>query len=822
MYNDLYGFLPDPRFAGSAPKPQYARDRNFSTTHAKLEITIDVNKKVIDGVCSSTLKSLNGNNKLVMNAVNFKLSSVKDGKGKPLKYNYDSSKIEIETGRVEQGKEVTIVISYKVQEPKLGVYFVGPDKFYPKRPQQIWSHNEPEEARYWYPTQDLPNDRSTTEMIITVPSSFIVISNGLLINVSENRKEKTKTFHWKMKKSHSSYLVSFAAGEFSEVSDKWKSVDVTYYCEKGREEDIKRAFGKTPQMIGFFSKKIGVDYPYEKYAQVAVADFIFGGMEHTTATTQTDDALHDETAHEEAKYFSDGLCAHELAHQWFGDLITCKDWSHLWLNESFATYFDALFEEHDKGRDEFLYKMYQNAKHYFAEDKDEYRRPIVTNLYRRPNDLVDRHTYQKGSLVLHMLRFALGDELWWRVVNNYVKQNQEKSVETVDFIKVIEETTGTNMKKFFDQWVFSAGHPEYRVLYFWDSKTKEANIHISQNQPADTGLFSAKIKFEFTTKNGVETFEELVEQKEQLFKYKIASEPLLLRIDPDNVVLKKLDATKPRSMWLYQLEFDPNIIGRITAATEISKYGTKKDAEILGNAMLKEKFWGVQAEIATLLGQIRNQASLDYLLKGLSLPHPLTRQAVLSALAEFRDPKIIKDVRVMLDDKKSYFVPAEACSTLGKLKDPSAEPILNNALQRESWLDVIRGGAINGLAHLRGEDSVDLLKKFSQQGVEHRTRMVAIRNLSLFGKGRKDVLDTLMDLAKDDHVLIRISAVDALGELRDERAVPLLETFTKGDLDGRLIRASEDAIKRIYPWLDTDIETYRIGQEIKKRLQEKK
>ena len=819
LYSSFLG-LPDPRFAGLSPKPQYAPTRNFKTVHVKLELDIDIQKKTVSGICTTSFKSLNGKSSLILKAHHFKLLYVKDGKGKPLKHTYDDSEIEITTD-AETDKEITVVIGYKLQDPKLGIYFVGPDKHYPDKPLQVWSHSESEDAPYWFPTQDLPNDKSTTEMLITVPNNLMAVSNGTLAKTTENKKDKTKTFHWKMSKPHSQYLVSFAVGDFDEIRDKWKNVPVIYYCEKGRGNDIKRAFGKTPQMIDFFSNRIGFAYPYEKYSQVAVTDFIFGGMEHTTVTTQTDDALHDERAHEEAKYFSEGLCAHELAHQWFGDLITCKDWSHLWLNESFATYFDALFTEQDMGGDEFAYKLYNNAQSYFAEDKDEYRRPIVTNLFRRSNDLVDRHTYQKGSIILHMLRNFLGDILWWKVIKHYVQKNQNRAVETLDFIEAIENVTGMNMKKFFDQWIFSPGHPEYKVLYHWDAKSKDVSVHISQNQSSDTPLFSANIRFEITTRSGTKTFEELVEQKEQTFIYKTDSEPVMLRIDPDNVILKKIEVVKPLTMWIYQLENDPNVIGRIASAAEIAKYGTLKEAKILGEAMLRDKFWGVQAEIAALLGQMKNTTAMEYLIKGLSIKHPSARKSVVAALGEFRDPKIIKDIKPLLDDKNSYLVPAEACRTLGKTKDPSAEALIMSMLTRDSWLDAIRAVAVDGMAHLKGAEAIEFLKKYSEYGNEERPRFAAIRNLAIYGKGRKDVLDILIALTEDKFTLVQISAADALGELRDERAVPVLEKLIKDDRDGRLKRAAEDAIKKIYPWLDTDIDSYRASIEVRRKLEQK-
>src|SRR3989338_2321899 len=255
----------------------------------------------------------------------------------------------------------------------------------------------------------------------------------------------------------------------------------------------------------------------------------------------------------------------------------------------------------------------------------------------------------------------------------------------------------------------------------------------------------------------------------------------MMRIDPENIILKKLEAVKPLSMWIHQLTNDPNVIGRIAAASELAKYGTQKEAKLLGEAMLKDKFWGVQAEIAALLGQMKIQTAMEYLVKGLSIKHPSARKAVVAALGEFRDPRIIKDVKPLLDDSNSYLVPAEACRALGKTKDASVEQLLKNMLTRDSWLDSIRAIAIDGLAQLHGAEAIEIFKKYSEYGWEERPRFVSIRKLAQYGKGRKDVLDLLIALTDDKYTLVQIAAADAPGELRDERAIPVLEKLIKGD-----------------------------------------
>ncbi|NIT57927.1 MAG: aminopeptidase, partial [Aliifodinibius sp.] len=319
-------------------------------------------------------------------------------------------------------EEETIIVAIEYEaQPRAGLYFVHPEIGYPDKPWQIWSQGEMEFNSHWFPCYDFPNDRMTSEMIVTVPKWQMAISNGELLAVTENDASNTITYHWKESVPHVTYLLSLVVGEFLEARDEWtggsprrNGVPVTYYVEPQDSHKVARSFHKTVEMMDFFSHKTGIDYPYEKYAQTTIRDFMWGGMENISATTLTRNTLHDQRAH--LDYTSDGLVAHELAHQWWGDLLTCNNWNHIWLNESFATYFDALYVDHDMGNDEFIMEMQQNRNRYLKEDSTKYRRPIVYNLYEDASQMFDRHTYQKGSWVLHMIRYILGDELWWKAI----------------------------------------------------------------------------------------------------------------------------------------------------------------------------------------------------------------------------------------------------------------------------------------------------------------------------------------------------------------------------------------------------------------------
>jgi aminopeptidase N len=556
-------------------------------------------------------------------------------------------------------------------------------------------------------------------------------------------------------------------------------------------------------MMEFFSSKLGVDYPYPKYAQVAVLDFIYGGMENTSATTQTALTLHDERAH--LDFSSNPLVAHELAHQWFGDLLTCRDWSHAWLNESFATYFEALYTEHSKGKDEFSWELYTNGEIYFGEEKDHYRRAIVTRLYKQPSDLFDRHLYEKGSLVLHVLRGLLGEDGFWKSMGVYVSDNRGKTVETVDLINAIQKATGRNMGEFFDQWVFKAGHPEYRVRYWWDAKKKEAKVRVLQTQTTDaeTGLFSLPIDFEFHTAQGhwpkgKKRFQETVDKKSHLFSFKLPSEPILVLFDPDHWILKKVDFPKSEVFWIRQLTEDPHVMGRVQAAQALGRSENPAVVQILGKALFKEPFWAVQGEILLALASLRRGGASEILAQAEGrIKHPKARRFLMKAFGMVREGGIQERLRSTCRQEPSYFVEAQALKALGFVGDPWLLSVFPELMKQESWNDILRCGALEALTSLRPPRLINILKKYTEWGYDQNLRMTAIRCLAQVGVGQEEVRKALLKLLSDSYLLVQLSAVQALSQVGDERAVAGLEKLTKGHLDGRLKRSAEEAIQKI-------------------------
>ena len=467
-------------FPLTGDQPHYARDLVVDVRHIKLEISIDPAARRVAGTATHTVRGINdGVRAIEFDAAEMSIESVSAG-GKPVKFDYVDPVLRVDLGRaLRAGATVDVAIRYAAT-PRRGLYFTAPDADYPDKPLQAWTQGQDEDSRHWYPCIDFPNHQQTSEVIVTVPESMISIGNGELKSVARNRRARTKTYHWYQATPHVTYLLSQIVGEFAEIEHRWQGIPVQYYGPPGREEDLQRTLARTPDMLDFFSDLTGAKYPYARYAQTFVADFIFGGMENVTATTLTDTSLLDKRASVDADV--DGLLAHELAHQWFGDLLTCRDWSHGWLNEGFATYFEALYTQHHKGIDEFRYELHQKTQIYLGEDAARYRRPIVNNVYHEPIDLFDRHLYEKGSLVLHMVRTVLGDELWRKAIRLYVDRHRSTNVTTPDFQRAIETATGRNIDWLFDEYVYRGGHPAFKLGFEWDDKAKQAKLSVAQTQ----------------------------------------------------------------------------------------------------------------------------------------------------------------------------------------------------------------------------------------------------------------------------------------------------------------------------------------------------
>ena len=531
------------------------------------------------------------------------------------------------------GDTLELAIEYS-GAPEHGLHFVMPDPAYPEKTLAIWTQGEAEDTHHWLPCYDYPNDRATSEMIVTVEKPLFVLSNGVLVE-TRPKDDKSATYHWKMDVPHVSYLISLAVADYSIYHDKVGDLPVDYYVAKRVNEATARRFlGKTPRMIVFFNEKTGRDYPYVKYAQSVMPEF-GGGMENISATTMTDAALKDEI--EALEGDSDGLVAHELAHQWFGDLLTCKDWSHLWLNEGFASYFDPLFTEHDRGEDAFRIEMNNVLRSYLDSDKG-YRRPIVETRYESSNDMFDGVTYAKGSCVLHTLRGLLGDEAWWKGIRRYVSAHQLQVVETDDFRKAMEAASGKDLKWFFDQWVYKAGHPELKIRWHYEDADKTVRVHVQQTQKVDdqTPLFRLPTTLAITESVGnTREIPIVIDGASQEFVIPCESRPKMVQVDPEGWLIKVVDFEKPPAENQFQLENASSVLSRLEAARALAVEARTNSAiaRSLARAWKREKDVTARREMVELLSN-GQETFRSALLDAARDPEARVRVAAIGGLAK--------------------------------------------------------------------------------------------------------------------------------------------------------------------------------------------
>jgi aminopeptidase N len=559
-----------PQLEGPARTPT---PRTFDALHYALRTRFDRKTKTVFGDETLTLKPLAANfREIRLDAAGLTFESVTLDDGSALKWRQEKpDQLVIALPRAfGAGETVSVRLVYKAVNPKRGLYFT-PEATLPgtkiRRPPQIWTQGEPEDNRFWLAAHDFPDDLATTEQFITVTApGEIAIGNGKLLETIDN-PDGTRTFHWQMEQPHAVYLVSLVVGEFVKLDDVAAlppltpdgpelAVPLEYYTYPGAEKQALAAYSRTPEMMREFTRKIGVQFPFARYAQTGVAFYDqFSGMENITSTTLADTSAlpsalfraNNPTAELPgfARRELDNLLSHELAHSWFGNLVTCRDWSHLWLNEGLATFMEAVWQEKLSGREGYLREMRANQTFFMAEDLFRYRRPLVHNRYRDPVQLFDSTTYKKGGFVIHMLRQQVGDETFWRALNLYLTARARQNVTTPDLQRAFEEASGQKLDWFFRQWVYQAGYPELRVRYRFNAATKRLSLTVAQTQKPDAmtpAVFQLPgVQVEITTPAGLRSETVNITQRTQTFDIPLEKAPTRVYFDADERVLKDLD-----------------------------------------------------------------------------------------------------------------------------------------------------------------------------------------------------------------------------------------------------------------------------------------
>jgi aminopeptidase N len=793
------------------------------TEHLALDLSLDFKHKAVQGKASLSIRREGPlDHVLVLDAVGFAITKVLlvvgSSESEP-EFEYDGEQLRVPIPK--SAKRANVVIHYSAK-PRRGLYFLAPDKQVSQRPVQVWSQCQDEDARHWFPCQDKPHVKMTTEVQVEVPHGFVALSNGHLVS-SETPKAARSVwrYHFRLEQPHPSYLMTLVVGQFAVLEDEAVTlsgrvapVPVSYYVPKGREADGWRAFADTPKMIRLFSELTGVPYPWDSYAQVVVSDFIFGGMENTTATTMYEHILLDERA--ALDITSNDLVAHELAHQWFGDYLTCRDWSHAWLNEGFATFFEHIEREHRLGRDEYEYGIAGDVETYLGEAQSRYERPIVCRDYQEPIDLFDRHLYEKGGLVLHQLRRELGDEVFWSGVKSYLTTHAGGIVETTDLVRAFEKVSGRSLERFFDQWVYRPGHPVLKIKVSYEDRVLV--VHLKQNQKTEeTAVFSLPLSIRVVhADKQVTLHERCVESASDTLVVACDARPLWIEVDPDFRLIGNLSISGPADFLRAQLADGSSARMRWMAARALGEKDDMLGIEALGRALGDEaQAWMVRAEAARALGRIRGADAFALLEPQAKAKHPKVRRAVAAALGNFRTPEAFRVLGQRCKADPSYLVRSTAADAMGATRQPGAAARLVALLSQDSWADVVRAGALSGLARTRDETALDAVFEMSAYGVPTRARRAAISALPQLSEGRK-VREHLERLLDDAGPHVRISAIDALEVLGDEKGKSALRRHLRRELDGRVSRRAREALRNLgeggagpHKKLADDVETLR-------------
>src|SRR5579871_505323 len=761
----------------------FARSKDYDLQHSKIALKFDVDQKKVIGDVTHTISILKeGAEKIWFDSVGLTIQSVTVNKA-AAKFESNETRLIVPLpGAAKAGQKFEVEIKYE-GKPTKGLYFILPDKDYPDRPKQVWTQGESEDTRYYLPTYDYPNDLLTTETILTVPATWVTVANGKLASVSD-AGNGNKTWTWRENLPSSTYLITVVAGEFDEVKESWRGMPVTYYAPKGRGDRLKVNYSRTAGMLEFFSKRLGVDYPWEKYAQSMVDDFVAGGMENSSATTNTSTSLtHEKLAHEFTTG-QDPLIAHEFGHQWFGDLVTCKDWGNIWLNEGFATFMERIWVEHNFPKDQIEYELWNDARDWM-ENPGLYEKPIVRHDFDDSSEF-DGNAYNKGGWVLVRLRHQLGDDAFYAGLKHYLEVNRGKNAVTADLAKAIEEATHVNVDQFFTQWVYGAGAPKFDLSYAYDDAKHQILLKAKQTQKLEgkVGVFHVPVDVEITTAAGAKTYPIVVDKGEESYSLAADSAPLMVLFDKGGHVLKSAEFHKEKKEWVYQTKNATEVADRLDAVDALGKL--KDDAEaiaVLGDALKTDKAWGVRATAAESLGGTKNAAAATALLEALNTTkEPWVRNRIVAALGNFKDnTAVIAKVNEIAKHDDSYRAQASALAALGKLKAPGSVDTLLDAVKADSPDGFLRNAALRAMGELGEDKAVPVLREWAAPGKPIDTRQAAINGLARLDKSNKEITQQIAGYLMEPHFPVRISSVFALGTRGDASAIPALEALLKSN-----------------------------------------
>ncbi|WP_139923028.1 M1 family aminopeptidase [Hymenobacter sp. DG01] len=679
-----------PDSAATLPYRETARKVN-ALVHTKLDVRFDYSKRQLLGREWVTLQPVAyATDSLRLDAKGMDIKSVTMVNGndtKTLKFDYNQEQMLVHLDKLyTPGQQYTVYIEYVAKPDELktkgsqaitdakGLYFINPDSTEAGKPRQIWTQGETEASSAWFPTIDKPNQKTTAEISMTVPARYVTLSNGALTS-QKNNPDGTRTDTWKQELPHSPYLFMMAVGDFKITKDTWRGKEVSYYLEPKYAPFAKQIFGNTPEMLEFFSQRLGVDYAWNKYAQVVVRDYVSGAMENTSATLHGEFLQKDARGLLDAEYANgESVIAHELFHQWFGDLVTAESWSNLTVNESFADFSEALWAEYKYGQDAGDAHAYMNMRNYLRSPADA-QKHLVRFHYADKEDMFDLVSYQKGGQILNMLRNYLTDDVFFAGLKKYLTDNKFGNGEAHQLRLALEAVSGQDLNWFFNQWYFSAGHPVVTIDYAYDAGRKEQTVTIKQTQPGQ--VFQLPMAVDVYVNGKAQRHQVVMRQATQTFRFPAASKPNLVNVDADKVLLWQKTDNKPFAEYAYQYKNAPRFVDRreaVAAAAQLPP--TDAAARQLLLTALSDKYAGLRLSA----------------LSGLKLDDKAVQKAAAPA------------IRKQLAQEKNTNNQAAMLLALGELGDKKDTKAFTQALNSQSY--AVQGAALQGLASVQPKQAL--------------------------------------------------------------------------------------------------------------------
>ncbi|MFA6544717.1 MAG: M1 family aminopeptidase [Limisphaerales bacterium] len=777
---------------------KYAPDRRVDIFHLALDVTPDFKARTIAGTATLTFKPIaTPLEELRLDAVELRVASLTSSEKLRGHQVTDSQIVFTFATPVPVGKEARVTVKYSA-EPRKGLYFRTPEMGYAET--HLWTQGEPGEARHWFPSFDHPVAKFTSEVTCHVPAGMVALSNGRQVSAQPGAAGLT-AFHWTQEKPHVNYLITLVAGQLKKIEDKHRDIPLEFWTTPGDLAAAPNSFRHTRNIMQFFEREIGVNYPWAKYGQVAVHDYHWGGMENTSLTTLNHRTLF--TAETENLFTSDSLVAHEMAHQWFGDLVTCKDWSHVWLNEGFATYYDWLWQGDHGGTNETLYALHGAAKGILANTNET--RGMVWRKFGEPEEMFNYLAYPKGAWVLHMLRCQLGADLYRRCIRTYLDRHAYGSVTTEDLKKAIEEQSGRSFDRFFDQWVHGIGAPTLDVTYAWDEKARLARVSVKQSQKIsdDAHLFQFPLTLRFKSKSGTADHTVQVREKEEDFYVPLKAAPEVVRVDPGLTLLARINFKPSTPMLHAQLADKTDLVGQLHALDRLAGRSDGETITKLKAALAGDSHYSVRSRAADLLKQARTDEALAALLASTRQSDARVRSAVISALGGFYHDDAFAALKQTLASEKNPGIQATALRELGPYAKPEVRDLLVKFLNTPSYRDRLAEAAIAGM---RAQDDPAFVapllaalqsREPTQPSTVFSAGLDALASLARNEAKKDSVREFLAARVNSPKERVRLAAITALGTLDDPRAIAVLETFTPLAADRPEKAAADRAVEKL-------------------------